>query len=204
MATGGDEFVLYLRGHSPLSPAFLNEVILSFQREISSSEILRAFLNFDDERVLMKYGMPSRQQRKEFMSLPPEERQKRLRDIRDSLPERFVPSIAGGGALLDEGIILAVEKDVRDLQGSDETFISLREKVVQSTLDLAEDRQKKNKDRDLDALETADPRQHAFRLRTGENRRLQHEKRRLETELAVTRQQLQELLAEKQTRTIPS
>lgn len=207
MATGGDEFVLYLRGRSPLCPALINEIIASFQREIFSSDTLRAFLNFDDERVLITYAMPSSHQRKEFAKLSPKERKKRFDAIRASLPEKFTPSIAGGGALLDEGIRRAVEKDERDLQGGDETFLSIREKIVQSTIELAEDRQKKNKERDVRRLEITDPQQHAFRLRNGENRRLQDEKRRLqelketlETELIDTRARLEALLAKEQTR----
>ncbi len=207
MATGGDEFVLYLRGRSPLSSALINGITTSFQREISMSEILRTFLDFDDEKVLITYGMPSSVQRKEFAKLDPRERRKKLDAIRVSLPEKFIPSVAGGGALLDEGILLAVEKDERDLQGGEETFFTLREKIVQSTIDLAEHRQKKNKERDLHQMEITHPRQHAFRLRNSENRRLQGEKRRLkeakeilEKELTATRAQLEALLAEKRTR----
>ena len=214
MATGGDEFVLYLRGHSALSSVLVNEIVTSFQREISSNDTLNAFLNFDDERVLITHAMPSSHQRKEFAQLPPRERQERLDAIRASLPEKFIPSVAGGGALLEEGIVRAVEKDERDLQGGDETFLSIREKIVQSTIDLAEDRQKKNKEQGLRQLEITDPKQHAFRLRNGENRRLQNEKRlleerteTLEKDLTDTRARLEALLAKKQTRngsTIPS
>lgn len=206
MATGGDEFVLYLRARSPLTSTSLQQVITSFQREISSSETLRGFLNFDDERTLVTYGMPSSQQRKAFALLPPSEREQRLRAIRDALPGTFLPSVAGGGALLSEGILRAVEKDEYDLQGSNETFLTLREKIVQNTIDLAEDRQKKNKEQDLREMELAAPRQHAFRLRNGENRRLQEEKRRLEAlktdleeELQAVRAQLEGLLGKGRT-----
>ncbi len=194
MATGGDEFVLYLRGSAPLTPAFIDDIITSFQREVSTSEILRSFLNYDDESVLVTYGLPSRQQRKEFAQLPDEERAEQLREIRATLPEQFNPSIAGGGALLGEGILRAVERDEHDLQGSDQTFQSLRETIVNSTIDLAEARQKKNKELALKQLEHEHPRQYKFRLRNSENRQLQYAKERLEEELASVRIQLAQIL----------
>jgi GGDEF domain-containing protein len=194
MATGGDEFVLYLRGGEPLTQEIIDETVESFQQEVSSSEELKKYLNFDDPRVHMKYGMPSRIQRQEFAKLSPEARQRRLDEIHAALPDEFIPSFAGGGALLDEGILRAVEQDDRDLQGSDETFTSLREKIVQSMLDLAEARQKKNKEDELLLLATTNTKEHLFRLRGGESRRLQLELQRLEQELLATRRQLEGLL----------
>ncbi len=193
MATGGDEFVLYLRSRNPLSAHFINETVSSFQVEVSTSESLRSFLDFDDEGVLVTYGMPSSLQRREFAQLPPDERQRRLAEIRATLPETFVPSMAGGGALLSEGILLAVEKDEHDLQGPEETFQSLREKIVQGTIDLTESRQKKNKERDLRRLEITNPREHAFRYRNQENRRLLDQNRLLQERLGAVERQLAEV-----------
>ncbi len=186
MATGGDEFVLYLRGKTPLDTAHIDGTIASFQREVSTNESLRTSLDYDDERVLVRYGMPSRQQRQDFALLPHRERGEKLAKIRATLPENFIPSMAGGGALLEEGILHAVETDEHDLLG-EENFLSIREKIIQSTLDLAESRQKRNKEADLARLRETHPRQHAFRLRNHENRALQ-------SELTSARARIRELL----------
>jgi len=207
MATGGDEFELFLRGSTPLTPQLIEDTIASFQAEISSSEKLSSFLDFDDEDVLITYGMPSSDQRKAFFALHPDQRSDQLRAIRATLQfnsspnGKFITSVAGGGALLTEGILLAVERDEHDLQGSDETFTTLREQIVQSTIDLARDRQGRNKEESLRILEDSDLNLYRFRLRNHQNRQLHDEKRqaeeraeqaeeraeRLERELAASR-----------------
>lgn len=194
MATGGDEFVLYLRGCTPITEQIINDTIASFQYEVSSSEELKKFLSFDDERTLKKFGMPTSALRKEFVKLSEEDKRKKLIAIRSSLPDTFIPSIAGGGALLTEGIRSAVEKDEYDLQGREETLPTLLEKVIEGTKDLAEDRLNKNKDQEMQQLENTNPKEHAFRLRGGESRRLQAEKRKLEKELKGIRSLFEALL----------
>lgn len=186
MATGGDEYDLYLRGSAPLTPELIDGAAASYQSEISTSEILSGCLDFDDERVLITYGLPSSKLRKEFLALSPEQRREKLKAIRATLQfksstnGKFIASVAGGGALLTEGILLAVEKDDHDLQGGDETFTTLREKIVQSTIDLARDRQERKKEETMQALEHTDPNLYRFRLRNQQNRRLHEEKRKAE------------------------
>ena len=190
MATGGDEFELYLHGSTPLTPQLIEGTIASFQAEISSSEKLSSCLDFDDEGVLVTYGLPSSDQRRAFYALPPPKKAEQLRAIRTSLQFKsspngeYIASVAGGGALLTEGILLAVEKDEHDLNGSDETFTTLREKTVQSTIDLARDRQGRNKEENLRMLEHSDPNLFRFRLRNDQNRKLHEEKRQAEERAA--------------------
>lgn len=171
MATGGDEFELYLRSRSPLTHAFVDEIVVSFQQEVSSSEMLRASLDFKNEEVRIKYGIPTREERKAFARLDCEMRKMGLDAIGMMLPDTHTPSISGGHALLTRGILLAVEKDAHDLQGT-ETFSSLRDKLVQSTIDTAESTMKKNKEDRWRELEYTDPKRFAFRHRNAENRRL--------------------------------
>lgn len=179
MATGGDEFELYLRANSPLSPAFVGGVIASFQDEISSNAMLCASLDFDSEEVRIKYGIPSRKERKAFAQLDPGARAQRLEAIKRTLPDAFTPSISGGKALLTDGILLAVEKDTHDLLGEAETFRTLREKIIQSTIDIARDAMDANKTDNWQALATSDPKRYAFRHRNAENRKLLEENRKL-------------------------
>lgn len=216
MATGGDEFVLYLRAPFAMTQEIIDDVIASFQREISTSEELGKCLNFDDESVLIQFGLPSSRQRKEFMRLSDEGRRRKLAEIRATMPARFVPSFSGGGALLTDGIALAVERDERDLQGDDEDFASLREKIIQATIQLAEDRQKENKDRRKAWTEKNDPKQFDYERRYKEQREMAARNRELEadnqslkldkkelternavlqSDLDETRRQLAELLA---------
>lgn len=180
MATGGDEFEFYLRGKRPISQDIIDEAVRLFQQEISESPELRAMLDFNDEGVLKQYGMPSSAERKQFEKLAPDARQEKLAQIRATLPDSFLPSFAGGGARLSEGILRAVERDEVDLKGDDETFHTLREKIVQATIELAEIRQKKNKERELKILEKVNPKRYEFRLRNAESRQLQAEKALLE------------------------
>jgi len=194
MATGGDEFVLYLQGNEPITQKIIDETVEELQQEISSNTELQAMLNFNDEGVLKQYGMPSSAERKKFDQLSPEDRVQRLRDIRAALPDAFSPSFAGGGALLRDGILRAVERDDLDLKGSDETFHTLREKIVQATIELAEWKQKKNKEKGLRKLEMEDPKTFEFRLRNGESRQLQTEKMALLREIEATRARLELLL----------
>ncbi len=194
MATGGDEFVLYLRGVAPITQKVIDETVEELQQEISSSKELQAMLNFDDEGVLKQYSMPSSAERKKFDSLTPDDRAQKLRDIRATLPDAFTPSFAGGGALLRDGILRAVERDDLDLKGDDETFHTLREKIVQATIELAEWKQKKNKEKGLQKLEAADPKTFEFRLRNGESRQLQAEKMALSREIEETRARLEQLM----------
>ncbi len=195
MAAGGDEFVLYMHSRIPLTPAYIEKVITSFQEEISSSRTLKAFLDFDDERVIKTYGLPSSSHRKAFAQLTEAQQKQKLADIRSSLPEKFIPSVAGGGATLAEGTAWATERDDHDLDGAHESFQSLRGKIIQGTIDLAEVRQKKNKEAALRRLEAEDPRSYAFRLRNGENRELQHQKDELAAQLAEIRARLDAVLA---------
>ena len=195
MATGGDEFELYLKGSAPLSEELLDEIINSFRTEVSTSKELIAFLDFDNEHTLIKYGMPSTAERAAFAEMTPEEKRERLAEIRASLPETFVPSMAGGGALLSEGLLLAVEKDEHDLNG-DEDFKSLRDKLTQATIELAEERQKVKKETDMDALAKSDPKRLEWRLRNKENRNLYRQKKRLEAELAEAREELRRVVSE--------
>lgn len=194
MATGGDEFVLYLRGKAPITQKVIDETVEDLQQEISSSKELQAMLNFKDEGVLKQYGMPSSAERKKFDQLEPTAKVVRLKEIEDSLPDAFTPSFAGGGALLRDGILRAVERDDLDLKGEDETFHTLREKIVQATIELAEWKQKKNKEKGLRRLEVEDPKTFEFRLRNGESRQLQAEKMALQKEIEETRLRLEQLL----------
>jgi len=180
MATGGDEFEFYLRGKGPISQDLIDEAVRLFQQEISASAELRAMLDFNDEGVLKQYGMPSSAERKEFEKLDPDARREKLAAIRATLPDAFLPSFAGGGARLSEGILRAVERDDLGLRGEDETFHTLREKIVQATIELAEIRQKKNKEQELKILEKENPKRYEFRLRNAESRQLQAEKAQLE------------------------
>ena len=77
-----------------------------------------------------------------------------------------------------------MEEDEHDLNGSDETFTTLREKTVQSTIDLARDRQGRNKEENLRMLEHSDPNLFRFRLRNDQNRKLHEEKRQAEERAA--------------------
>jgi hypothetical protein len=194
MATGGDEFVLYLKGKTPLSQELIEQIVMMFQKDISASEELRKHLDFSKESVLKQYGMPSSAQRKIFEDLPAEGRALKLAEIRATLPDQFIPSFSGGGALLSDGILRAIEKDDDDLEGEDETFHSLREKIVQGTIEVAEDRQKKNKESELKRLALTDRKTYEFRLRNQENRRLLAEKDALEAQLHETRTRLDALL----------
>jgi hypothetical protein len=126
--------------------------------------------------------------------LSPEARGRKLCEIRESLPEKFIPTIAGGGALLTDGIAFAVEKDEYDLQGPDETFQTLREKIVQATIEIAEHRQKKNKERDKQQRRIDDPKLYLFQTRGSEARMLQERVATLEAELSTTRAQLRATL----------
>lgn len=194
MATGGDEFVLYLHSKKPMTQKVIDETVEELQQEISSSKELQAMLNFDDEGVLKQYGMPSSAERKRFDQLSPDERTQKLREIRMTLPDRFIPSFAGGGALLKDGILKAIERDDLDLKGEDETFHSLREKIVQATIELAEWRQKKNKERGLQILERQDPKTFEFRLRNGESRLLHAQKMALLQEIETFRYRVEQLM----------
>ncbi len=194
MATGGDEFEFYLRGKGTISQNTIDVAVRLFQQEISKSAELRAMLDFDDEGVLKKYGMPSSAERKEFENLDPDDRRARLAQIRATLPDAFLPGFAGGGALLSEGILRAVERDDLDLMGDEETFHTLREKILQATIELAEMRQKKNKEDELKILEKENPKRFEFRLRNKESRDLQRKNDVLQRTLDETRSQMEKLL----------
>ena len=202
MATGGDEFELYLSGREPLTDEIIQRTVASFQQEISTSETLRSLLNFDNKDVLMAHGVSTEEQRNIFEALPVPDQQKILKEIREALPDTFTPSIAGGGAILNEGVILAADIDPHDLQGEDETFYSVREKIIQHTRSLAEKRQKENKKNELEKLKLENPKEHAFRLRNKENRELEEQNRKLEAviraiekETGVNRADFERLLA---------
>lgn len=170
MATGGDEFELYLRGTSPISQKLIDEIIASFQEEISSSSELRSFLDFDDPLVLIKYGWPSADERHALNDLPGDEQHRLLQSVRLGLPPKnFIPSMAGGGCNLVDGILYAVDRDLHDLR-KEKDFSTLRGKVVQGTTDLAKDRQDANKKKDKTLLERTDPLQARFLARGQENR----------------------------------
>lgn len=193
MATGGDEFVLYLNGENPMTHEMIDKVVSLFQQEISESTELQAFLDFTDEGVRKQFAFTTSAERKKFEALPAEERKQVLDSIGDTLPDKFIPSFSGGGALLKDGILRAVERDDDDLRGDDETFHTLREKIVQATIDLAEERQKKNKEQGLRTLEQEDPKTLEFRLRNNENRAQLKEIQRLqrvESELRALFQKL--------------
>jgi GGDEF domain-containing protein len=204
MATGGDEFVLYLRGTSPLSSEFIDQTIAGFQDEVSSSPILRASLDFSSDGVRMKYGMASSEKRKALAKLGPSDRRRILDAI--EVPDIHIPSISGGKAGLIDGIRRAIEIDPRDLMGEDETFTTLREKWVQSTIDLAESEMNRNKENSWAELETTDRKRFKFRHRTAESRRLLEDKTRLaqrnteleqrDTRLEQRNTELEKLLAD--------
>jgi GGDEF domain-containing protein len=200
MATGGDEFELYLRGKVPITQELIDETIVLFQEEISSNSSLRARLNFDDPTVLMQYGWPTADQRQELNVLPADEQQRRRAVVRADLPAEFIPSVSGGGRNLVDGILHAVDKDPKDLR-SEKKFISLRGKVVQGTTDLAKDVQNANKERDKVILKKTNPLLARFQARGQENR--EQEKRiqvqdeiiaSLQLELHAAREQIAALL----------
>ncbi len=196
MATGGDEFVLYLRGNAPITQKIIDETVTSLQNEISESAELQAMLDFKSESVQKQYGMPSSAERRAFDRLEEPERTKRLKEIEAALPDKFIPSFAGGGALLRDGILRAIERDDHDLKGDDETFHSLREKIVQATIELAELKQKKNKEAGLKRLEIEDPKTFEFRLRNGESRKLHAQKMALVREIEEFRRRVELLMQE--------
>ncbi len=196
MATGGDEFVLYLRGKKPITQQIIDDTVISLQTEISENKELQSMLNFDDEGVLKQYAMPSSAERKKFDKMDPADRTERLRTIRATLPDAFTPSFAGGGALMRDGMLKAIERDELDLKGDDETFHTLREKIVQATIELAELRQKKNKEAGLKKLEVEDPKTFEFRLRNGESRKLHAQKMALVREIEEFRRRVELLMQE--------
>jgi hypothetical protein len=194
MATGGDEFELYLRSSKPLSSQCLVQLREGIQREVSHNAHLRSFLDYDDRTVLKKYGWPSVEQRAAFGRMDALQQAEVLARKRKELPDCFIPTMAGGALLLNEGILHAVDLDEFDLMGQEEDFLTLREKIVQSTIDLAKERQERAKKAEMARLRESDPRRHAWRLRNQENRIQEKTIRQLETELADTQRQLREAL----------
>ncbi len=82
LTAGGDEFIILLRSQQALSQDVLDEAVIRFQSEVSSSEELSSFVNFKDPSVRDKCG-----------------------NIK--LPDTFTPSMAGGGALLSDAVCTA-------------------------------------------------------------------------------------------------
>lgn len=198
MATGGDEFELYLRSHSPIRQELIDQVIASFQQEISSSAKLRASLNFDDPTVLLQYGFPSIEQRQEFNGLPPEQRDKKRQAIRTEIElKEYIPIIDGGGCNLRDGILYAVDKDPNDLRAETD-FSPLRNKIVQGTTDCAKDQQEENKRRDKKKLARENPALSRFHVRGEENRLKEQQIQKLDELITMIRTAVETLLRQDQ------
>lgn len=193
MATGGDEFVLYVKGRSPLSSSDIQSIVRSYQHEVETNESLTAMLNFDDPETIRQYGLPSSQLRFDFDQLTQAEQEDVFKNIRKTLPRTFIPSIAGDGALLSEGVHAAIALDPHDLKDHQD-FSLLREDCVQAMIKLAEDRQKLDKDRRKLHLREHNPLQFAWEQRTKGNQILAQELLSVEARLQSIRQEYSLLL----------
>lgn len=183
LAAGGDEFALFLHASSHLDAPLLKEIIAGYQEEVSDSTELRSFLDFDARETLLNFGLPTERERERFLTLGIAEQEQELRRIRASLPALFVPTIAGGGATLDEGIVRAVESGSLNPAHSTETFDTARETMRRHLVELAEARQAENKATFKRSVQATDPLFHSFLLRNGENRQLAKKKEDLERRL---------------------
>lgn len=194
MASGGDEFELYVHGKQPLQQHVIDDIVASFQSEISTSQTIRAMLNFDDPETIKQFGLSKKKKRKEFEKLDEAGQANTLQEIRARLPETFIPWISGGGCLLTQGIERAAENDANDLCGNHETFTTLRQKIVEAMFSLAEESQGIHKRLRREYLKLHDPRQYEFGLRNGENRNLADTIEKLNEEILELRRQLSETL----------
>ncbi len=193
LAAGGDEYALLLDGEKPMSKGFFDEVAGRYQQEMANSAHLASFLNFDARPIQLEYSMPTEAERVAFFRMSPAEQEARLGGIRESLPDRFIPTCSIGGANFREGTKRAVERGALSLRDGRETFDTARLTMMKHTIELAEARQAENKTETKDCLKLSDPKLHLFLRRNQENRRLDERLHEAELRLAQERARVADL-----------
>lgn len=193
LAAGGDEYALLLDGEKPMSKGFFEEVAGRYQQEMANSAHLSSFLNFDARSVQLEYSMPAEAERTAFFRMSAGEQEERLRGIRESLPDQFIPTCGIGGANFREGTKRAVERGALSLRDGGETFDTARLTMVKHTIELSEARQTENKKEIKTCLKLSDPKLHRFLRRNQENRHLDKRLHEAEIKLAQERARIVDL-----------
>ena len=191
LTAGGDEFALLIRTPDTLSPQYLAKIIAGYQQDITNSLELQRAINFEDPKILMRYGGIGKKERELLSALPPDECRQDLQTIRDELPPIFTPSISGGAATLEEGVLFALQREDEHRLQLDldlETFESASEKAIMGMLSIADARESAAKATFKKDLEVSNPKLADFLRRNRENRDLAQR-------LRLKRQQIQDLLA---------
>ncbi len=174
MSVGGDEFALLLCAKQSISPELTKEMVSRYQQEIASSEVLSSALDFGDRSALINLAYPTHETREEFVRLPMPEQEQKLQELRSTLPDAFVPSFSGGGVTLAEVIAQGKLQ-----QTPDETFDTVRERMFEMMMQVAEERQADEKELFKTHLMNSDPKTYQFLLRTPNDRALLAEISRL-------------------------
>ena len=163
----GDEFVVLATSENgPLDDALLGELSARLHADVAGSAELREFIDFDDPLFLIRYH-----QLGDSSALATEESAEMTRMLRSALPDRFVPSVSGGHATLQEGIVAGA-----DWEETLPTSIDAAAKViVTAMIELADQRGGEYKLERRRALRGDDPKLYEFYQRTGEARKMARE-----------------------------
>lgn len=190
LTAGGDEFALLLDAEGPMSKEFFQEAGMRLQQELGSRPELRRFLDFNNRNVQLEFKMPTEAQRAAFFKMNRDEQDAFLGNVRETLPDEFIPTWGVGGANLKQGALRAVERGSLSLRLGRETFDSGRLKIVGDTIALAEALQSENKAKVKAELKETNPKMHSFLMRNGENRHLEEKLRHTEAQLNQTMEAL--------------
>ncbi len=176
----GDEFVMILRSEEKaVTKELLDEFAFKTQEAMKIDPILTSFVSFDDPEFAMEYDEWTDAERAQYKKDPSSMRE-RLRESRDKLPEKFIPSVSCGSATFMESLEEALSPDTEEAK----TLEDLGKNAFRLMVSKADERLKQDKRIFRENMD--DPKWKAFLLRNSENRRLQ-------SEIQQLKQQIEEL-----------
>jgi len=183
---GGDEFFLFVRSTEGwLHQDVLDELAQRIKQLVAEDTVLVSHVSFEDDAFLWRYaGLDAVTMQR--IDEDPEFARSKRQEIKKTLPKKFSPSISTGTATLRDGL----DRAMADRQGNSQhtmTFEQFAYSAHYATCDLADERQKQNKDRMKAELRISDPQQYEFLMRNAENRRLRQK-------ILTLRAQVQELI----------
>lgn len=168
-SVAGDEFVVLLRSRdAEITKQVLDEFAALVQKQLASDPVMTSFITFDDPEFVMEYDEWSDDDKAAYKA-DSSSRSQKLRESRDKLPDRFVPSVSAGSATFIEALREAFSPHTETASTLEDLGIDAF-RIMVATAD-----QRLKEDKREFRANLQDPKLKAFLLRNSENRRLQYE-----------------------------
>ncbi len=153
VTAGGDEYSILIRSEKAIAPEAVEEALRMYEAAVERMDV-SDIVDFSDEKTLLRYaGITDKQ----FELMKPDERRKKLDDVRKEVPPGFKmrASAPGGGATLYEGMLSALEHSTKPLTQED-GFSRALDKIVGGMWDAADKPALENKNIYKEGLRAAE------------------------------------------------